>query len=146
MQTPLEIAFHGLPSSQELEADIRRRAEKLDQLYPRITSCRVSIEALHNPASAQSQASHRWQVHIDLHVPGGKLVTSREPHRPQRKYAEPDLHTVLRDSFKAAERQLKQYKQLQRGEVKQHGQPANDQISERSTDVGDDDLMRIAAE
>ena len=45
MQEPLEIAFHNLEPSASLEADIRDRFSKLEKLYERLTSCRVSVEA-----------------------------------------------------------------------------------------------------
>jgi len=114
MQTPLEIAFHNMPSSDALEAEIRRRADKLDRLYDRLTGCRVSIEALHK----QHQTGNVYEVHIDLLVPGDELAVSRQPHRVKERYANPDVRTSIRDAFKSAERQLKEFKARQRGEVK----------------------------
>lgn len=135
MQTPLEIVFHGLPSSQEIEADIRRRAEKLDQLYPRITSCRVSIEAQHNPAAGREHTgpkpiAGRWCVHVEVRVPGGDLISTRDPHGSAQKYAHMDLHTLIHDSFRSTERQLIAFKDRQRDKVKHHAEPVTGQVAE----------------
>jgi hypothetical protein len=43
MERPLEIAFHNMEASAELEADIRRHVEKLETRYGRLVGCRVSV-------------------------------------------------------------------------------------------------------
>lgn len=126
MQEPLEIVFHQLEPSPDIEADIRERADKLSRLYDRLTHCRVSIEALHR----QHRTGNVYDVHIDMLVPGGELVVSREPHNAKEKYANPDLRTSIRDAFQAAERQLKAYKQKLRGDEKLHDEPFQGQVAE----------------
>jgi ribosome-associated translation inhibitor RaiA len=114
MDTPLEIAFHNLTPSPSLEEDIRKRVAKLERLYPRLAGCRVAIEAPHK----QHRTGNIYEAHIEMHVPGGKLVVSREPHHPKQRHAKPDVYASVRDAFKAAENQLKSFKDLQRGDVK----------------------------
>ncbi|MBV9863291.1 MAG: HPF/RaiA family ribosome-associated protein [Alphaproteobacteria bacterium] len=126
MDTPLEIAFHNTASSPQAESEIRQRVEKLDRLYDHLTGCRVSVELLHR----QHQTGNLYEVHIEMHVPGDTLVVSREPHRVAQKYASPDLHTCLRDAFRAAERQLLDYKRRQSGEVKPHDDAFAGQIAQ----------------
>ncbi len=116
MQTPLEIAFHNLSPSSALEADIRERAGKLERLYDRLTACRVSVGALHQ----QHQTGNLYDVHIVMAVPGQELVVSREPRKAKQRRAQPDPYGAVRDAFKAAERQLKEFKRCLRGEVKPH--------------------------
>src|SRR3712207_4807603 len=106
MQEPLEITFHQIEPTPELEADIRERADKLSKLFERMTHCRVSVEALHR----QHRTGNVYEVHIDMLVPGAELVVSREPNRAKERYANPDVRTAVRDAFKAAERQLIEYK------------------------------------
>ena len=53
-------------------------------------------------------------------VPGQDLVVSRTPHKAKKRYTQPDVFTSVRDSFEAAERQLKDFKEVQRGDVKPH--------------------------
>jgi ribosome-associated translation inhibitor RaiA/cold shock CspA family protein len=111
---PLEIAFHNCSPSEAVEAAIRERVSKLERLYDRLTSCRVSVEALHQ----QHRNGNVYEVHIDMLVPGGQLVVSRKPHKAKERYASPDVYTSIKDAFEAAERQLIDYKQQIRGEVK----------------------------
>jgi cold shock CspA family protein/ribosome-associated translation inhibitor RaiA len=126
MQTPLEIAFHNLQPSPSLETEIRERVAKLERIYDRLVGCRVSVEGLHK----QHRTGNIYEVHIEMQVPGPDLVVSRTPHKPKERYANPDVRTSLRDAFEAAERQLKDFKAQQRGDVKMHEPLFLGQISE----------------
>ena len=57
------------------------------------------------------------RVRIEMKVPGNDLVVSRH-HGEQHAHA--DLHVVLRDTFKAARRELETYTQRRRNQVKHH--------------------------
>jgi ribosome-associated translation inhibitor RaiA/cold shock CspA family protein len=127
MQTPLEIAFHNFPSSPRLEVDIRARVGKLERLYERLTACRVSIEARHQ----QHRTGNVYEVHIVLMVPGQELVVSHELHKGKLRRAEPDdVQGSIRDAFRAAERQLKEFKRRIRGEVKAHDMLLHGEVSQ----------------
>lgn len=126
MQTPLDIAFHNMPSSPEIEGEIRQRVDKLNRLFDRMIGCRVAVEAQHQ----QHRTGNVYDVHIEMVVPGGELVVSRQPKKAKEKYANPDIHTSIRDAFAAAERQLKDYKQQLKGEVKTHAAREPGQISQ----------------
>lgn len=115
MQEPLEIAFHNVESSPSVEAEIRERVAKLDKLYDRLISCRVSVEALHK----QHRTGNVYEVHVVMQVPGKDLAVSREPNRAQERFVSPDVYVSLRQAFKAAERQLKAYKEQVRENVVQ---------------------------
>jgi ribosome-associated translation inhibitor RaiA/cold shock CspA family protein len=125
MQTPLEIAFHNLTSSDHLETDIRERAGKLERLYDRLTACRVTVEADHR----QHRTGKVYEVHIVMAVPGHELVVTRESKTGQR-FAGRDVHTSIRAAFRAAERQLKEYKRRLRGDVKPHDALFQGQVSQ----------------
>lgn len=116
MDDPLEIRFHNVDPSSAMEAAIRERAGRLDRLYPRLTRCLVAVESPHR----QHRKGNQFEVHIDLWVPGGHLAVTREPHRLDDRYANPDVYTAMRDAFDAAERQLLDYKRQINGEVKIH--------------------------
>ncbi len=126
METPLEIVFHNMPSSPEIEVEIREHVGKLERRFGRLTGCRVSVELLHR----QHQTGNLYEVHITMRVPRGELVVSREPHRAKEKYADPDIHVCLREAFKTAERRLIEYKRRLAGEVKPHAQALAGQISQ----------------
>ena len=126
MDVPVEIVFHNMTSSQTLEAEIRDRVDKLDRLYDHLVGCRVSVEQLHR----RHQTGNLYEVHVEMRVPGGELVVSREPHRARQKYLDPDAGIALRNAFKAAERRLIDFKQRQHGEVKLHEEPFAGQVSQ----------------
>lgn len=126
MEIPLEIVFHNMPSSARIEDEIRERVAKLDRLYEHLVGCRVSVEQLHR----RHHTGNLFDVHIEMHVPGDELVVSREPHHPREKFADPKVGIALRNAFKAAERQLLDFKRKQRGEVKLHDSSFAGQISQ----------------
>jgi cold shock CspA family protein len=132
MKVPLEITFHHLQSSEWVEAAIREHVLKLEKIYPRLVGCRVSVEAPHR----QHRTGNICDVHIELWLPGGAVVVSREPHRAREKYANPTVGTSLRDAFAAAARQLKDYKQRQSGDVKTHETLFQGQVAQVA--VGED--------
>src|SRR5262249_23594998 len=119
MDVPLEIRFHNMAPSDAIEARVRERVEKLNHLYDQLVACRVSIEAPHK----QTRKGNVLHIPIDISVAGSNIVVSRGPHHPQEKYRDPDLYTVLNEAFEAAERQLTDFKQRQRGDVKNHRPP-----------------------
>jgi ribosome-associated translation inhibitor RaiA/cold shock CspA family protein len=118
MDVPLEISFNNLDASEAIEERIRARTAKLNKIYGRLVSCRVAVEAPHR----QHRKGNLYTVRIDMTVPGGELVVNRAPQHAQKHRRDPDLPTIINDAFSAAERQLKQYKERQRGEVKPHDQ------------------------
>jgi ribosomal subunit interface protein len=110
MEIPLQITNRNFKLSDALESDIRKRVEKLDKIYNRITRCKVVVESPHH----QSHQGKRYNVQIIITVPGAELVVKRNPHE--------DLYVAIRDSFNAARRQLEDYSRRQRGDIKQHGE------------------------
>ncbi|MBN8909523.1 MAG: HPF/RaiA family ribosome-associated protein [Rhodospirillales bacterium] len=106
MDRPLEIAFHNLDASPTVEAEIRRRVDKLDRRFGGLVACRVAVEAQHR----QHRTGNVFEVHVTLSVPGQDLAVSRQPQKAKERYANPDIHTSIRDAFDAAERQLESYK------------------------------------
>jgi ribosomal subunit interface protein len=97
MKTPLQITFRDIPHSDALDAHIRDKAQKLDQVFGDIISCRVVVE---QPARHQQQGKP-FNIHIDLGVPGSEIVVDRQ--------ANEDVYVALRDAFDAAKRQLEDY-------------------------------------
>lgn len=131
METPLEISFTNIESSEAIEAEIRRHVAKLDKLYDRITSCRVAVELQHR----QHRTGNIFDVKVELRLPGGDIVVSREPHRAQQRYAQPTIQTSLREAFAAAARRLKDYKAQQRGDVQVHEVPFQGQVAQLYPDA-----------
>lgn len=114
MQIPLQITFHGIPSSEAVEAKIREKVSKLEKFYSHIVGCRVAVEAEHQ----HHHQGNQYHVRIDITTPNKELVISREHHD---KKAYEDVYVAIRDAFNAATRQLEDYARIQRGDVKTHG-------------------------
>jgi ribosome-associated translation inhibitor RaiA len=112
MPADVQIAFRGMETSPSVEAQVRRRAEELDQFSNRIAACRVVMEAAHR----RHQQGTIYNVRIELTVPGGTLVVNREPGAD---HAHEDLHVAVRDAFDAARRKLQDHMQKLDGRTKQ---------------------------
>jgi ribosome-associated translation inhibitor RaiA len=116
MQTPLKITFHHLTASDALEQHIRDQAAKLDAVYPRITSCHITVEMPH-----KHKANGRtFNVRIDVQVPGSEIAVNRTQDE--------DAYVALRDGFDAATRMLEDYARRQRGDTKHHERPQRSAI------------------
>jgi cold shock CspA family protein/ribosome-associated translation inhibitor RaiA len=114
MDSDLEIAWHQISPVPEYEQMIRERVGKLERMYPRIVSCRVSVELVHR----QHVKGNFPEVHIVLQVPGEEIAVSRELHRMNERRPPNEVATAIRQAFRAAEQRLKDFKRRQYGEVK----------------------------
>jgi ribosomal subunit interface protein len=108
MQRPVQITLRDIGPSEALEVHIREKVAKLEEFYPQITGCKVTVEM---PAKHKHQGK-LFNVRIDMTVPGSELVTNRDQHE--------DVYVALRDAFDAAKRQLEEYGRKQRGDTKHH--------------------------
>jgi ribosome-associated translation inhibitor RaiA len=115
--------------SPAVEARILEEVAALERYFPRITGCRVVVEA----PSRHHQHSQGFHVGIVLHVPGTEIVVNHEPsprrtlsgmEAPERvKHLEPhpdhkDAYVSIRDAFAAARRRLEDYARVLRGDTK----------------------------
>lgn len=126
---PLQITFRNMEPTDALEAELRRRAEKLERFSDHLMSCRVVVEAPHR----HHHTGKLYHVRIDLGVVGGELVVTREG---PLDHAHEDLHVAIRDSFDAAARQLEDFVRKRRGQVKDHEVPLHGTIVGMSHDYG----------
>jgi cold shock CspA family protein/ribosome-associated translation inhibitor RaiA len=129
MQLPLQVTFRNMEPSAAVEAEVRDRAEQLDTLFDRITSCRVAVEAPHR----HHHKGNLFHVRIDITVPGRELVVGRSP---AAHHAHEDVYVAIRDAFRAAARQLEDHARLVRGEVKTHAVPAQGRVARLFADQG----------
>ncbi len=106
MQSPLEIAFHGLQSSPALEIVIRQEVDKLERYRKDFASCRVTVEA----SDGKGLPDHHVSVRIQLALPGRNLEISHDPHHGKDHRAHPDAHSAVQDAFRVAERQVQDLK------------------------------------
>ncbi|MFI5398027.1 MAG: HPF/RaiA family ribosome-associated protein [Candidatus Binatia bacterium] len=129
MQMPLQISFRDMEPSAAVEAKIRERAARLDRYYDRLMGCRVVVEAPHR----RHHQGKLFHVRVDLTVPQGELVVSREP---VERHSHEDVYVAIRDAFDAAQRRLAEYARRQRGDIKAHEAPAVSRVSKLFPDEG----------
>ena len=103
MQVPLELTFRDVERSDQVEAVVRERVDKLGRYFPNIIACRVALE-VPNRTPQYDVRNHR--VSIEVSVPGEELIVSREPNE-HANFS--DIYVTIRDAFDAAERQLRGY-------------------------------------
>ncbi len=131
MTLPVQITYRNMQPSPAVTDRIRSEVAKLDRYFPRITSCRVMIEAPHR--------HHKWgelfHIRVDLGVPGAELVIKHEPsphaaqtHDDSAKWSKQletnprhkDIYVAIHDTFKDTRRRLADYVRKLRGDVKLH--------------------------
>ena len=108
MQNIAQITFKDIDHSDAVEARIRERIERLEQIYDRITSCKVWVRAPHR---RHKKGTH-YVIGIELNTPMGTLSIDREPGDVN---AHEDIYVTIRDSFNAMERQLRKEKEQHSG-------------------------------
>lgn len=109
MQRPLKIASKDFDLTEPVEAEIRRRAEALDNYYERLSGCEVTIEA---PAIKHHRKGGPFNVRIRLTVPGKELAVDRQDAE--------EISQAIREAFDASRRVLEDYVRELRGAVKLH--------------------------
>ena len=121
MQIPLQITFRHMEPSPAVEARVRQEAEKLNEFYEKIMSCRVVVEAPHR----RHHKGNLFQLRVDLKVPGKEIVVTRQRHD---KHAHEDIYVLVRDVFDSVQRQVEDFARRQRGDIKHHQTPAHGRI------------------
>lgn len=121
---PYEIIDNGVLESPEANAYLLERIERLRRFYPRITSCRVVLEAPQN----HHRKGGPYQVNIHADVPG--VVA-----RVTRQQAD-DLHAAISQAFDAAQRQLEDHARVQRGQVSPTVRPARGRVARLFPEAG----------
>ncbi len=110
MEAPPQIEFRDVTRTPDLEALVDEKVAKLEQYCDHITSCRVVVEKPHEHATS----GNPYRVRIDVSVPPGhEIVATKDPRDHE---LHDSLETVIVNAFQAAERQLKELMDRQRGE------------------------------
>lgn len=102
MQSPMKVTFHDVDPSDAVHDYIRKKVAKIDAHYPRVTSCRIAVEAPHRSHAH----GKRYRVRVDLSVPGRELVAGTGPHD--------DVYAAIDDAFDDAQRLLHDHTERQR--------------------------------
>ena len=111
MRLPAQITFTGISPSAALGAYAQERVAKLDRSYGRIMRCRVVVDVPHR----HPKQGARYDVRIEMTVPGGELVVSRA----RCDLAHTDIHACIDAAFDDAHRLLAAHAQRRR-DMKRH--------------------------
>jgi len=108
MQKPIQITIKNVDPSDQLNALIKEKANKLQQFNENIISCHITVE--------QTQR-HKHQgklnnLRINISVPGKELIVTHNPNE--------NIYVAVRDAFDDARRQLENYSQISHGGIKTH--------------------------
>ncbi|HXW60773.1 MAG TPA: ribosome-associated translation inhibitor RaiA, partial [Myxococcota bacterium] len=117
MMLPIQISIRNLPPSPAIEDAIRKKAQKLEQFYDRMTSCRVIVDI----SQKHKHKGKLYEVHIDITVPGKELVVTHKKNE--------DVYIAIRDAFSALTRQLESHASKQKGYVKKHEAVLHGQVA-----------------
>lgn len=107
METEPQIRFRNFDPTEELETDVRRKVDKLEQFFEPIISCRVMVDVPHR----RQWSGNRYKVRIAVRVPGDELVVSRDPGDDQKL---DDVNFAVDAAFEAMEGQLDEYEERRR--------------------------------
>jgi ribosome-associated translation inhibitor RaiA len=110
MDRPLELHFHNMKPSADLDTLIRERMARLELLDSHILGCRVNVDLQNHT----HRSGNIPEVHIEIQMPGQNLVINHKHNRGG------DALTAVHDAFNAATAQLREYKARKAGQVKRH--------------------------
>lgn len=121
MQVPPEIAFRGVTPTDEMKAQILDGIEKLEDVYPNLTSCR-SMVADDTP---DQQSGNNYRVRLEIGIPSKNVVVDHQHPAPADRAG---LQQMITEAFATARKRLIKAKELQRGKVKRHELPPHGRI------------------
>ena len=99
MQTPFQITFKNMATSEYLETQVSRRVARLDRLRRDIVYCRVVLEAPNH----SSEQKPPLAISIEVEVPKRTIIAKESEPRHEAKH---DVLAVINRAFDAVERQL----------------------------------------
>lgn len=102
MSIPLEMTFRHLDRSEHIEALAQAHVKRLADVYDRIVSCQVIIDAPHQ----HHRKGNHYHVDIHLTVPRRQLIVDSHPTEHD---AAQNLAAAVHEAFDNMRRQLHEY-------------------------------------
>ena len=126
MKVPVEIRFRRMRSSAWIEAELRKRTQKLTTCCRHILACRVLVEIPHR----HHETGNRFHCSVDVTVPGEEIAVTRgaDVQASSRRLT---WVKVIHRAFDVARRRLQDYNRKRRGEVKTHSPVPRTRKAER---------------
>ena len=98
-----DILFRGMDRSLAVEETVEKYIEKIERHFPDVRRCAVVVEQ----ATKSHAQGNLFSVNLELVAPGKDVHVTRDAGRD---HSHEDVYVAIRDSFDAAERQLKKLK------------------------------------
>lgn len=108
MKVPPEITYRDVEKTDAIEALVREKMAKLEQVCDHISSCHVALEKIND----RPRDSSPYRVRLDITVPPGHEVVAESNPGGRNQYLEIDA--LIRDTFEIAWRQLRELSRQQR--------------------------------
>jgi cold shock CspA family protein len=116
MQIPLEISYRNIRKRESIESLIKQKVKKLEDVCDYMTSCRIALEI----PQKNIRKGNPYRIRISIRVPHSHEVVVR--HEPGGDKDDDSLEHIIRETFEAARKQLRELVEKQRREVKIHSQ------------------------
>ncbi|WP_200343114.1 HPF/RaiA family ribosome-associated protein [Rhodovibrio sodomensis] len=104
LNVPVDIAFHGMESSDHLRHQVIKQARKLDRLRRHITGVRVVLEADHKQTDKAT-----LHCKVEVSVPGADTLVAQKEDRPHEAVMHADQYSVINEAFEVAVRRVESY-------------------------------------
>jgi cold shock CspA family protein/ribosome-associated translation inhibitor RaiA len=114
MQTPVKIEYQEMAANPAVQEMIADHVKKLEQLYGRITACRIVVKGPGN----RHKTGGLYDVNIRLALPDGREVDIGRTPKDDERHS--DLPFAINDAFKRAGRRLQDNARRMEGAVKSH--------------------------
>ena len=101
---PVDIAFHGMESSDHLRHQVIKQARKLDRFHKHITGVRVVLEADHKQTDKAT-----LHCKVEVSVPGTDTLVAQKEDRPHEAVQHADQYSVINEAFAVAVRRVESY-------------------------------------
>lgn len=112
-----ELSTRGLSDETvtEVQQWVKEQSDRLSRFCPDLVSCRVAVE---RKQKRNPQNGNPYRVRVEVNLPGApELVAS---HGLGDTDAGDPLYTIIRRTFQAVERQIKDTRAMMRRDVKHH--------------------------
>ncbi|MDZ7713442.1 MAG: HPF/RaiA family ribosome-associated protein [Rhodovibrio sp.] len=104
LNIPVDIAFHGMESSDHLRHQVMKQAQKLDRFHKHITSLRVVLDANHKQTDKAT-----LHCKVEVAVPGADTLVAQKEDRPHEAVNHADQYSVITEAFEIAVRRVESY-------------------------------------
>lgn len=103
MKIPLQVHFRDMVPLPALEAEIRRRAERLEHWTHEVMRCEVTVES----QDSRHRQGHEYRIKLHVRVPDAEFSAGdRQGHE--------DPMVAMHDAFSALERQIEDWERRRR--------------------------------